>query len=139
MCVGVDGGDVLVPAARRGIGGGAILLEERRRNQGVAEFGHLADVFVSPRGYANRRNLRVIGGAAEPGRDPTPRAFRCRLEYAGGDPQPRGRPLLVMFGGRSAGAAGGAGDRRGALRQVRVAISRRRTIRTHLDRAGDRQ
>jgi NAD(P)-dependent dehydrogenase (short-subunit alcohol dehydrogenase family) len=42
----------------------------------------------------------------------------------------------VMFGGRT---AAGASDRRGVLRQVRVAISRRRTIRTHLDRAGDRQ
>jgi hemoglobin len=34
---------------------------------------------------------------------------------------------LVMFGGRTAGAAAGAADRRGVLPQVRVAISRRRT------------
>jgi hypothetical protein len=51
----------------------------------------------------------------------------------------RAAAALVMFGGRTAGAAAGAADRRGVLRQVRVAMSRRRTIRMHLDRAGDRQ
>jgi hypothetical protein len=55
----------------------------------------------------------------------------------------RAAVALVMFGGRTAAGAVVLSPVPaivgGLLRQVRVAISRRRTIRTHLDRAGDRQ
>jgi NAD(P)H-flavin reductase len=60
----------------------------------------------------------------EPGDELELRGLRKRRDRA----RARQRPLLR------------AGDRRGGvLRQVRVAIRRRQTIRTHLDGAGDRQ